>query len=78
MYKNANKFSKPIWQISQVGKRFRLLLSNDSFLNFLNFFVILLSPRYADTQIRRYADRCSRLLAIDASLFTKIDFLLTA
>lgn len=29
MYKNANKFSKPIWQISQVGKRFRLLLAQD-------------------------------------------------
>ncbi len=27
-------------------------------------------------QICRYADRCSRLLAIDACLFTKIDFLL--
>ena len=28
-------------------------------------------------QIRRYADRCSHLLAIDACLFTKIDFLLS-
>ncbi len=38
------------------------------------FFAILLAP---DTQISRYADRCSRLLAIDACLFTKIDFLLS-
>ncbi len=28
-------------------------LCNDSFLVFLDFFLILLSPRYADTQIRR-------------------------
>jgi hypothetical protein len=38
------------------------------------FFVIFL---HAATQIRRYADRCSRLLAIDACLFTKIGFLLS-
>ena len=41
------------------------------------FFVILLSRRYADKQIRRYADRCSRLLAIDACLLSKIVFLLS-
>ena len=33
--------------------------------------------RYADTQIRRYADRCSGLLTIDACLLTKIVFLLS-
>ncbi len=49
-------------------------VSNDSFLIFLDFFVILLSPRYADTQIRTQIG-VPRLLAIDASLFTKIDFL---
>jgi len=38
--------------------------------------VILLAHRYADTQIRRYTDRCSHLLAIDACLLVKIVFLL--
>ncbi len=52
-------------------------VSNNSFLIFLDFLVILLSSRYADTQIRRYADSCFRLLAIVACLFTKIDFLLS-
>jgi hypothetical protein len=33
--------------------------------------------RYADTQIRRYTDRCSRLLAIDECLLSKIVFLLS-
>ena len=37
----------------------------------------MLAHRYADTQIRRYTDRCSRLLAIDACLLSKIVFLLS-
>ncbi len=32
---------------------------------------------HADTQIRRYVDRCYCLPAIDAFLLTKIDFLLS-
>ena len=32
---------------------------------------------HAATQIRRYTDRCSRLLAIDACLLSKILFLLS-
>ena len=48
------------------------MVSNDYFL----FFFVIFFCR-ADTQIRRYADRCSRLLAIDACLLSKIVFLLS-
>jgi len=44
------------------------MMSNDYFLFFCDFVV---------AQIRRYADRCSRLLTIDACLFSKIVFLLS-
>ena len=47
------------------------MVSNDYFL----FFLWFCWP--TDTQICRYADRCSRLLTIDACLLVKIVFLLS-
>jgi hypothetical protein len=46
-------------------------VSNDSFLIFRCRF----SDYVVVAQIRRHADRCSSLLAIDACLLTKMDFL---
>ncbi len=43
-------------------------MSNDNFLFFCDFVV---------AQIRRYADRCSHLLVIDACLLTKIVLMLS-
>ena len=58
--------------ISDVDHCFQMVYNDYYF-----FFAILLARRYTDTQIHRYADRCARLLTIDACLFTKIEFLLS-
>ena len=53
------------------------MVSNDYFLFFCDF-VVAQIHRYADMLIRRCADKgCSRLIAIDACLLTKIVFLLS-